>query len=78
MGKLKRADMESASLSKNPKFIAIIARARAQRRAGLGFTSDEIRREFGLKNVRRHGASEPAQIAACPDLTIYVCLPPAR
>jgi len=33
----------------NPKFIAIIKRACAQHRAGLGLSSDEIRREFGLK-----------------------------
>jgi PHD/YefM family antitoxin component YafN of YafNO toxin-antitoxin module len=46
---LEGSDMESVSLSMNPKFIALIEEARAQHRAGLGVTSDEIRREFGLK-----------------------------
>jgi hypothetical protein len=40
--------MESLSLSMNPKFLAIIEKSRQQYRAGLGITSDEMRKHLGL------------------------------
>jgi prevent-host-death family protein len=53
-------DRESASLSINPKFIAIIERARASRRKGT-ISSDEMRRRLGLppakaKTTRKRNA----------------------
>ena len=42
------ADMDTASLPDNPKFMAIIEHARAQRRSGLGMSTDEVRRALGI------------------------------
>jgi len=51
---LENTDWESIAVSTSPKFIKIVQRARAQRRAGLGYSSDELRREFGVpKRPRR-------------------------
>jgi hypothetical protein len=41
-------DLDTASLADDPKFMAIIEQARAQRRAGLGMSSDEVRRALGI------------------------------
>jgi hypothetical protein len=43
------ADIESVSLSMNPDFIALIERSRAQHKPGSGISSDEMRRELGIK-----------------------------
>jgi antitoxin (DNA-binding transcriptional repressor) of toxin-antitoxin stability system len=45
---IDEADMESIALGTNPKFLDLIERARAQRRAGAGLSTDEVRRELGL------------------------------
>jgi hypothetical protein len=41
-------DVDRLSLASNPKFVAILESARAQRRAGQGLSSEEVRRELGL------------------------------
>lgn len=43
------ADLERLSPSMNPRFHAILERARAEVRAGRVLSSDEVRRIFGLK-----------------------------
>ena len=48
-----RTNSESIAVSTNPKFIKIVERARAQHRAGLGYTSDELRRIFGIPKQRK-------------------------
>ena len=46
---LEGVDRETVSLSQNPKFLAILDRARARRKSEGGISSAEIRREFGIK-----------------------------
>lgn len=41
-------DRESLALGNNPRFMAILEKARAQCRQGLGLTSEAVRRELGL------------------------------
>jgi antitoxin (DNA-binding transcriptional repressor) of toxin-antitoxin stability system len=42
------ADLESLALGTNPKFLAMLDKARAQRHSGVGLSADEVRRELGL------------------------------
>jgi len=42
------ADLESMVLSLNPRFQAVIERARAESREGRGLSPDEVRRELGM------------------------------
>ena len=42
-------DLESLALGSNPRFPAIIEEARAQCRQGLGLSTDDVRRELGLR-----------------------------
>jgi hypothetical protein len=42
-------DLESPSLGSNPRFLAIIERARAQCRQGLSLSTEDVRRELGLR-----------------------------
>jgi hypothetical protein len=44
----EQADLESITLSENPKFRAIIERAREEARRGLGRPIEDVRRELGL------------------------------
>ena len=43
------ADLERLSLATNPRFRAILARSRAELRAGKALSSDDMRRIFSLK-----------------------------
>jgi antitoxin (DNA-binding transcriptional repressor) of toxin-antitoxin stability system len=45
---IDNADMETVSLSTNPKFLAIIERARARWRSEGGISTEEMRRRLGL------------------------------
>jgi hypothetical protein len=45
---LENVDWETISLSTNPKFIALIERVRTQQAAQGGYSSEEVRRMFGL------------------------------
>ena len=45
------ADMETITLSANPKFIALIEQSRVRRRAEGGISSTEMRRRLGLSQV---------------------------
>jgi antitoxin (DNA-binding transcriptional repressor) of toxin-antitoxin stability system len=42
-------DLESLSLGGNPRFLAIIEEARAQCRQGFGLSTEDVRREQGLR-----------------------------
>src|SRR5688572_16594422 len=42
------ADMDTASLADNPKFMAIIEQARAQRRSGLGMSTEQVKRALNI------------------------------
>ncbi len=46
---IEEADLETIALGTNPKFLRLIARARAQRRRGAGRSAEETRRAVGLK-----------------------------
>ena len=50
---IENTDMETVSLSYNPKFLAIIERSRARQKAEGGISSDEMRRRLGLKKASR-------------------------
>ena len=39
---------DTVSLADNPKFMAIIEQARAQRRSGLGMSTEEVREALGI------------------------------
>jgi PHD/YefM family antitoxin component YafN of YafNO toxin-antitoxin module len=43
-------DLDALALSTNPRFIAILETARAERRAGRSLSSEDVRRELGLKS----------------------------
>jgi hypothetical protein len=42
------ADIETVSLSNNPRFLEIIDRSREQQKAGKVTSSEEVRRKLGL------------------------------
>ena len=46
---IEDADLETIALGSNPKFLALLEQARAQRRAGAGLTTEEVRTKLGLK-----------------------------
>ena len=46
---LEGTDWETVRLSLNPKFIAIIERARERRKREGGFSATQLRREFKIK-----------------------------
>ena len=48
---LENADMETISLSINPKFIALIEQSRKRRRTEGSISSTEMRRRLGLSQV---------------------------
>ena len=48
---LENIDLETISLSTNPKFIELIERSRARRRSESGISSTEMRRRLGLSEV---------------------------
>jgi hypothetical protein len=41
-------DTEGLALGTDPDFMALIERARSQHKAGMGLSSDEVRRELGI------------------------------
>jgi len=62
---LKNTDLETVSLSNNPKFLALIERSRSRRQREGTLTSDQLRDRLGLskrsgsrrltrKTTRRH------------------------
>lgn len=49
---LENADLETVSLSTNPKFMKIIERSRKRQRKEGGVSSDEMRRRLGIPRER--------------------------
>jgi antitoxin (DNA-binding transcriptional repressor) of toxin-antitoxin stability system len=45
----KNDDWESVTLSRHPKFLAIIERSRASHKPGTGISTEEMRRRLGLR-----------------------------
>jgi antitoxin (DNA-binding transcriptional repressor) of toxin-antitoxin stability system len=45
---VSNADLETVSLSLNPQFLAIIERSRTGLRQKGGFSSEDLRKEFGV------------------------------
>jgi prevent-host-death family protein len=50
---IENADVETATLSTNPQFIALIERSRARHKAEGGISSGEIRHRLGLRKRAR-------------------------
>lgn len=51
---IENADLETATLSTDPQFLALIERSRARQKAEGGISSQEMRRRLGLKE-KAHG-----------------------
>lgn len=51
---IENADLETASLSVHPQFLALIERSRARQKSEGGISSEEMRRRLGLKRTA-HG-----------------------
>ena len=52
---IENADMETATLSTHPKFLAIIKRSRVRQKAEGGISITEMRRRLGIKKQGRAG-----------------------
>jgi hypothetical protein len=50
---IEGADLETVSLSTDPRFIALIERSRALSKPGTGVPLEEIRRKYGLPKPRK-------------------------
>jgi antitoxin (DNA-binding transcriptional repressor) of toxin-antitoxin stability system len=46
---IENADLETATLSTDPRFLALIERSRARQKSEGGISSDEMRRRLGIK-----------------------------
>ena len=46
---IENADLETATLSSDPTFLALIERSRARRRSSPGISSQQMRRRLGLR-----------------------------
>jgi prevent-host-death family protein len=55
---LENVDMETISLSTNPKFIELIEQSRARRRSEGGISSAEMRRKLGLSRSNNSNAAD--------------------
>ena len=58
---IENADLETVSLSTDPRFIALIERSRALYKPGTGIPLEEIRRKYGLERKPRKAARKPAR-----------------
>ena len=50
---IEDADLETVSLSTDPRFIALIERSRALYKPGTGVPLEEVRRKYGLPKPRK-------------------------
>lgn len=55
---LENVDLETISLSTNPKFIELIERSRAKRRSESGVSSTEMRRRLGLSKSNNSNTAD--------------------
>ena len=51
---ITNADIETVSLSNNPKFIALIERSRARQKSEGGISTEEMRRRLGKPKCSAH------------------------
>ena len=64
---IENADLETVSLSTDPRFIALIERSRAMYKPGTGIPLEEIRLKYGLeRKPRRKAARTPARRSSRP------------
>ena len=52
---ITNADIETVSLSNNPKFIALIERSRSRQKSDGGISTEEMRRRLGKSKYATHG-----------------------
>lgn len=50
---IENTDLETATLSTNPQFLALIERSRSRQKAEGGISAAEMRRRLGLKRTVR-------------------------
>ncbi len=50
---IENTDLETATLSTNPTFLALIERSRARQNSEGGISGEEMRRRLGLKRTAR-------------------------
>jgi prevent-host-death family protein len=50
---IENADLETVSLSTNPKFLELIERSRARQRAEGSISSEEMRRRLGVRKAKK-------------------------
>jgi antitoxin (DNA-binding transcriptional repressor) of toxin-antitoxin stability system len=50
---IENTDLETATLSTDPQFLALIARSRSRQKAKGGLSSQEMRRRLGLRRTVR-------------------------
>ena len=50
---IENTDVETVTLSLNPRFIALIERSRVRQKAQGGISSQEMRQRLGAKRTRR-------------------------
>jgi len=51
---ISNADIETVSLSNNPKFLALIERSRAKQKVEGGISTEEMRRRLGKQKPSAH------------------------
>jgi hypothetical protein len=51
---ISNADIETVSLSNNPKFLALIERSRAKQKVEGGISTEEMRRRLGKQKPSVH------------------------
>ena len=52
---ITNADIETVSLSNNPKFVALIERSRSRQKSEGGISTEEMRRRLGKSKYSIHG-----------------------
>jgi antitoxin (DNA-binding transcriptional repressor) of toxin-antitoxin stability system len=52
---IQNADMETVTLSNNPRFLALIERSRQRLRSERGISGEQMRRRLNLKPKRHSG-----------------------
>jgi antitoxin (DNA-binding transcriptional repressor) of toxin-antitoxin stability system len=52
---IQNADMETVTLSNNPRFLALIERSRQRLRSERGISGEQMRRRLNLKPKRQSG-----------------------
>ena len=65
---IENADLETVTLSNDPRFIAMIERSRALYKPGSGIPLEEIRRKYGLQRKPRSKTTRRSRKGRSPRL----------